>query len=71
MNKTAKKILILGLSLISISLVLLIYFEWEEVYSKRESNDIMNKLIDEESKNKEDNLIVINDLEYVGYIVIP
>ena len=35
MNKTAKKILILGLSLISISLVLLIYFEWEEVYSKR------------------------------------
>ena len=31
----------------------------------------MNKLIDEESKNEENNLIVINDLEYIGYIVIP
>ena len=31
----------------------------------------MNKIIDEESKNEENNLIVINDLEYIGYIVIP
>lgn len=71
MNKIAKKILIFGISLIALSLLLLIHFEWEEKYSKRESNNIMNKLIDEESKNEENNLIVINDLEYIGYIVIP
>ncbi len=71
MNKIAKKILIFGISLIALSFLLLIHFEWEEKYSKRESNNIMNKLIDEESKNEENNLIVINDLEYIGYIVIP
>ncbi len=71
MNKIAKKILIFGISLIALSFSLLIHFEWEEKYSKRESNNIMNKLIDEESKNEENNLIVINDLEYIGYIVIP
>ena len=71
MNKIAKKILIFGVSLIALSFLLLIHFEWEEKYSKRESNNIMNKLIDEESKNEENNLIVINDLEYIGYIVIP
>lgn len=71
MNKIAKKILIFGISLIVLSFLLLIHFEWEEKYSKRESNNIMNKLIDEESKNEENNLIVINDLEYIGYIVIP
>ena len=71
MNKIAKKILIFGISLIELSFLLLIHFEWEEKYSKRESNNIMNKLIDEESKNEENNLIVINDLEYIGYIVIP
>ena len=71
MNKITKKILIFGISLIALSFLLLIHFEWEEKYSKRESNNIMNKLIDEESKNEENNLIVINDLEYIGYIVIP
>mgnify|MGYP004563448411 FL=1 len=71
MNKIAKKILIFGISLIALSFLLLIHFEWEEKYSKRESNNIMNKLIDEESKNEENNLMVINDLEYIGYIVIP
>lgn len=71
MNKIAKKILIFGISLIALSFLLLIHFEWEEKYSKRESNNIMNKLINEESKNEENNLIVINDLEYIGYIVIP
>ena len=71
MNKIARKILIFGISLIALSFLLLIHFEWEEKYSKRESNNIMNKLIDEESKNEENNLIVINDLEYIGYIVIP
>ena len=71
MNKIAKKILIFGISLIALSFLLLIHFEWEEKYSKRVSNNIMNKLIDEESKNEENNLIVINDLEYIGYIVIP
>ena len=65
MNKIAKKILIFGISLIALSFLLLIHFEWEEKYSKRESNNIMNKLIDEESKNEENNLIVINDLEYI------
>ena len=71
MNIIAKKILIFGISLIALSFLLLIHFEWEEKYSKIESNNIMNKLIDEESKNEENNLMVINDLEYIGYIVIP
>ena len=69
MNKTAKKILYIGISLIIIALLLLIYFEWEEIYSKEESNNIMNTIINNKDNNIDE--IVIDDLKYIGYIVIP
>lgn len=69
MNKTAKKILFIGISLIIIAFILLIYFEWEEIYSKKESNNIMNTIINNKDNNKDE--IVIDDLEYIGYIAIP
>ena len=52
MNKTAKKILYIGISLIIIALLLLIYFEWEEIYSKKESNDIMKTILNNKDNNK-------------------
>ena len=52
MNKTAKKILYIGISLIIIALHLLIYFEWEEIYSKKESNDIMKTILNNKDNNK-------------------
>lgn len=69
MNKTAKKILFVGILLIIISILLLIYFEWEEIYSKKESNNIMNTIINNKDNNIDE--IVIDDLKYIGYIVIP
>ena len=69
MNKTAKKILFIGISLIIIAFILLIYFEWEEIYSKKESNNIMNTIINNKDNNIDE--IVIDDLKYIGYIVIP
>lgn len=69
MNKTAKKILYIGITLIIISIFLLIYFEWEEIYSKKESNNIMNTIINNKDNNIDE--IVIDDLKYIGYIVIP
>ena len=69
MNKTAKKILFVGILLIIISIFLLIYFEWEEIYSKKESNNIMNTIINNKDNNIDE--IVIDDLKYIGYIVIP
>lgn len=69
MNKTAKKILYIGITLIIIALLLLIYFEWEEIYSKKESNNIMNTIINNKDNNIDE--IVIDDLKYIGYIVIP
>ena len=71
MNKTAKKILYIGISLIIIALLLLIYFEWEEIYSKKESNDIMKTILNNKDNNKNEDEIVIDDLKYIGYIVIP
>ena len=71
MNKTAKKILYVGISLIIIALLLLIYFEWEEIYSKKESNDIMKTILNNKDNNKNEDEIVIDDLKYIGYIVIP
>ena len=71
MNKTAKKILYIGITLIIIALLLLIYFEWEEIYSKKESNDIMKTILNNKDNNKNEDELVIDDLKYIGYIVIP
>ena len=57
MNKTAKKILYVGISLIIIALLLLIYFEWEEIYSKKESNDIMKTILNNKDNNKNEDEI--------------
>ena len=65
MNKTAKKILYIGISLIIIALLLLIYFEWEEIYSKKESNDIMKTILNNKDNNKNEDEIVIDDLKYI------
>ena len=45
MNKIAKKILIFGISLIALSFLLLIHFEWEEKYSKREMVKRLYKIV--------------------------
>ena len=40
MTKTAKRFLIVGIILIMISLLLGVYFEWEEIYSKKDLNNL-------------------------------
>ena len=52
MNKTAKRFLIVGVILIIIALLLGVYFEWEEIYSKRKSNEAMKIILEETKENK-------------------
>lgn len=71
MNKTAKRFLIVGIILIIIALLLGVYFEWEEIYSKRKSNEAMKIILEETKENKTNDTIDIDGTQYIGYLSIP
>ena len=72
MNKKAQKFIIIGLIFIGISVLLLIYFNWENFYSSQKSFSTTKKLVKEIDTNKTNNdTIEIDGIEYIGYISIP
>ena len=73
MNKISKILFIIGISFVFSSLLLLLRFEVEEEYSKDMNDNTMGVLLDKTNNLDNDNIdsIVINNVEYVGYLDIP
>lgn len=71
MNKKSKIILIIGLSLIFIACIILVFFELEELYSKKKSDNLMNRILEIQNNNQESDTIILEDTEYIGYLIIP
>lgn len=71
MNKISKRLLIIGIFLILLAVILCIYFEWEEVYSRRKSIETMKILLEETSDSNNSDTILIDGSQYIGYLSIP
>lgn len=71
MNKISKRLLIIGIFLILLAVILCIYFEWEEVYSRRKSIETMKVLLEETSDSNNSDTILIDGSQYIGYLSIP
>lgn len=71
MKRIAKIFLIIGIICILIAFSLWIYFNYEEVYSKKKSDETIKYLVKEISDSNVEETINIDEFEYIGYLIIP
>ena len=74
MNRLSKLLLLMGIILLSLSILLYFYFQLEEICSGKMVKDTMNNLINDDSEvihNDNFDIKVIDNEEYIGYLEIP
>lgn len=74
MNRLSKLLLLMGIILLSLSILLYFYFQLEEICSGKMVKDTMNNLINNDSEvihNDNFDIKVIDNEEYIGYLEIP
>ena len=74
MNRISKLLLLMGIILLSLSILLYFYFQLEEICSRKTVKDTMNNLINNGSEvihNDNFDIKVIDNEEYIGYLEIP
>ena len=74
MNRISKLLLLMGIILLSLSILLYFYFQIEEIYSRKMVKDTIDNLINNDGEvipNDNFDIKVIDNEEYIGYLEIP